>query len=210
MAKRRLGALFFEGFELLDIFGPLEMFGVLPDHFELVTLAERKGAIASAQGPRVAVDRDFTDCGPLDVLLVPGGIGTRREAENPRLLGFLSDTYPRLELLGSICTGAGLLARAGLLDGRRATTNKAVFAWPVSQGPRTTWVPQARWVEDGNVWTASGVAAGMDMALAIVARLVGDEAARRVSAGTEYDWHRDAAWDPFATLHGLVAAERTS
>lgn len=204
MAKRRLGALFFEGFELLDIFGPLEMFGVLPDHFELVTVAETTGAIASAQGPRVAVERDFADCPPLDVLLVPGGIGTRREAANPHLLGFLRETYPNLEILGSICTGAGLLARAGLLDGRRATTNKAVFAWPVSQGPRTTWVREARWVEDGNVWTASGVAAGMDMSLAIIARLLGEEVARRVSAGTEYDWHRDASWDPFAKLHGLV------
>jgi transcriptional regulator GlxA family with amidase domain len=204
MAKRTVGGLFFDGFELLDIFGPLEMFGVLPQHFDVVTLGERSEPIASAQGPRVVVDRTFDDAGALDVLLVPGGIGTRKGVENARLLDFLRETYPRLEVLASICTGAGLLARAGLLDGRRATTNKAVFAWPVSQGPKTTWVPQARWVEDGNVFTASGVAAGIDMALAVIARLVGEDTAKRVAAGTEHDWHRDATWDPFAKLHGLV------
>jgi transcriptional regulator GlxA family with amidase domain len=201
MAKRRVGALFFEGFELLDIFGPLEMFGVLADHFEIVTIGEQRTAIASAQGPRIAVDRAFADCEKLDVLLVPGGIGTRREVDNPRLIAFLVARYPELEYLASICTGAGLLARAGLLDGRRATTNKAVFDWPVSQGAKTTWIHEARWVEDGNIVTASGVAAGIDMALALIAKLVGEKVATRVANGTEYDWHRDASWDPFAKLY---------
>ena len=201
MAKRRVGALFFDGFELLDIFGPLEMFGVLTDHFEIVTVAERRGTFKSAQGPTIAVDRSFADCEKLDVLLVPGGIGTRREVSNPVLIKFLVDRYPELEWLASICTGAGLLARAGLLDGLRATTNKAVFEWPVSQGPKTTWVHAARWVEDGNIVTASGVAAGIDMALALIGKLVGDGIATRVANGTEYDWHRDASWDPFAKLY---------
>jgi len=201
MAKRRVGALFFDGFELLDIFGPLEMFGVLTEHFEIVTIGERQSTFASAQGPRIAVDRAFGDCEKLDLLLVPGGIGTRREVDNPRLIGFLAARYPELEYLASICTGAGLLARAGLLDGRRATTNKAAFDWPVSQGPKTTWVHEARWVEDGNIVTASGVAAGIDMALALIAKLVGEKVALRVANGTEYDWHRDASWDPFAQLY---------
>jgi len=204
MARRKVGALFFEGFELLDIFGPLEMFGVLPDLFEIVTIGETRSALASAQGPKVVVDHLFDTAGQMDVLLVPGGIGTRAGVENERLLGFLRDQAPGLEILASICTGAGLLAKAGLLDGRRATSNKMVFSWPVSQGPKTTWVPEARWVEDGNVFTASGVAAGIDMALAVIARLVGVEVATHVANGTEYDWHRDADWDPFARLHGLV------
>lgn len=204
MAKRRVGALFFDKFELLDSFGPLEMFGVLPELFELVTIAEHGPSVASTQGPRVVVERSFDDVGPVDVLLVPGGIGTRVEVENEALLDFLRRQAPGLEILASICTGAGLLARAGLLDGRRATSNKMAFAWAVAQGPRTTWVPEARWVEDGNVFTASGVAAGIDMALAVIARLVGPEIATRVANGTEYDWHRDASWDPFAKLHGLA------
>ena len=202
--KRRVGALFFERFELLDIFGPLEMFGVLTDHFEVLSIGEQSGSIASTQGPRVVIDADYASVGQLDVLLVPGGVGTRKEVDNPALLEFLRTQQPGLDLLGSICTGAALLARAGLLDGRRATTNKRSFAWVAEQGPDVEWVPEARWVEDGDVFTGGGVAAGIDMALAMIARLLGDEVAVRVAEGTEYDWHRDAGWDPFAKLAGLL------
>ncbi len=204
MAKRRVGALFFDEFELLDSFGPLEMFGVLPELFEIVTIGETGPSIASTQGPRVVIERSFDDAGQVDVLLVPGGIGTRTGVENEVLLDFLRGQAPDLEILASVCTGSGLLARAGLLDGRRATSNKMAFAWAVAQGPRTTWVPEARWVEDGNVFTSSGVAAGIDMALAVIARLAGPDVATAVANGTEHDWHRDANWDPFARLHGLV------
>jgi transcriptional regulator GlxA family with amidase domain len=202
--RRTIGAVLFPRFELLDIFGPLEMFGVLKDHFEIVTLGETQEPVASDQGPRSVIDRTFAAAGQIDVLLVPGGIGTRQQAKNPAMLNFLRETYPRLEYLASICTGSGLLAASGLLDGRRATSNKLAFAWPRSVGPGVEWVPEARWVEDGNVFTAAGVAAGIDMALALIARLVGDEIATRVAQGTEYDWHRDAGWDPFARLSGLV------
>ncbi len=202
--KRKVGALFFDRFELLDIFGPLEMFGAVPNRFELITVGQRKPSIASAQGPAVMIERTFADCPQLDVLLVPGGIGTRTEANNPTLLQFIKDQYPGLAVLASICTGAGLLARTGLLDGRRATSNKVAFKWVVEQGSKTTWVPQARWVEDGNVFTSGGVAAGIDMALAVIARLETDDVALRAANHTEYDWHRDATWDPFAKLNNLV------
>jgi transcriptional regulator GlxA family with amidase domain len=202
--KRRLGALFFDKFELLDIFGPLEMFGVLPDLYEVITVGEHKPSVASTQGPSVMIERTFADCGQLDVLMVPGGIGTRVEVNNPALLQFIADQYQKLTVLASICTGAGLLARAGVLDGRRATSNKRAFKWVVEQGPKTTWVPEARWVEDGNVFTSGGVAAGIDMALAVIARLESEELAVQVAQRTEYDWHRDAAWDPFAKLNNLV------
>ena len=150
------------------------------------------------------IERTFADCGQLDVLLVPGGIGTRVEVNNPALLRFIRDQSPKLTILASICTGAGLLAGAGVLDGRRATSNKRAFEWMVEQGPQTTWVPEARWVEDGNVFTSGGVAAGIDMALAVIARLESEELAARVAQQTEYDWHRDASWDPFAKLNNLV------
>ncbi len=202
--RRTVGAVLFPGFELLDIFGPLEMFGVLKDHFEIVMLGETDQPIASDQGPRAAVDRTFERCGPLDVLLVPGGIGTRAQARNPAMLEFLRRRYPDLEYLASICTGSGVLAAAGLLDGRRATSNKLAFAWPRSISGAVTWVPEARWVEDGNVFTAAGVAAGIDMSLALIARLLGEPAAVQLARATEYDWHRDPHWDPFAAQAGLV------
>lgn len=104
----------------------------------------------------------------------------------------------------SICTGSGVLAAAGLLDGRRATSNKQSFAWASSCGSAVTWVAQARWVTDGNIYTAGGVAAGIDMSLALIARILSEDVASEVARYAEYDWHRDAAWDPFAEQAGLL------
>lgn len=202
--KKIVGALLFPDFELLDIFGPLQMFGMLADHFEIVTLAETAQPVASAQGPRSVVDRTFTDAADIDILLVPGGRGTRREAKNPVLLQYLCACYPRLDYLASICTGAGILAAAGLLDARRATSNKQSFAWVSSCSSAVTWVAQARWVTDGNIYTAGGVAAGIDMSLALIARILSEEVAVEVARYAEYDWHRDASWDPFAEQAGLI------
>ena len=95
-------------------------------------------------------------------------------------------------------------ARAGLLDGRRATTNKAFFQWVADQGPRVTWVKVARWVDDGKFVTSSGVSAGIDMALHVISRTHGREVSENVARAMEYDWHTEADWDPFAKVWGLV------
>ena len=104
----------------------------------------------------------------------------------------------------TVCTGTALLAQAGLLDGRRATTNKMFFSWPETTWPAVRWVREARWVEDGTFWTSSGVSAGIDMALAVVARIADQQTADFLATATEYEWHRDAGWDPFARVHGLI------
>lgn len=201
---RTVGAVLFPGFELLDVYGPLEMFGALPDAFRIVTLGRSAGPVASAQGPRGVIDRALEDPGPIDVLLVPGGIGTRAAAADHALLAFLRGMQPSVEWLASVCTGAGVLAASGVLDGRRATTNKMVFDWPQRMGPRVHWVPEARWVVDGNIATSSGVTAGMDMALDLIARMHDEATAVEVARYAEYQWHRDANLDPFAKLAGLV------
>ena len=205
-SQRRIGALLFPDFELLDIFGPLEMFTLLQERgaVEIVMIAQQPGPVSSVCGPACVATVGFGNCPDLDVLLVPGGQGTRKQVSNPALLSFLCQYYPTLEFLASICTGAGLLAAAGLLDGKRATSNKQSFPWVVSQGPHVTWVPEARWVEDGPIITAGGVAAGMDMALRLVERLAGADMANLTAQYTEYDWHRDPGWDPFARQAGLV------
>lgn len=200
---RTVGVVLFPGFELLDVFGPAEAFGMLRNEFAIVVLAERAGPVASAQGPQAVAEQSFADAPTLDVLLVPGGMGTRTEVDNPALTGFLAARAKAAEVTTSVCTGAALLARAGLLDGRRATTNKMAFPWVVAQGPRVTWVPAARWVDEGNVVTSSGVSAGIDMALAVIARLVGHEAAEKAAQRMEYRWATDADDDPFAKLYGL-------
>jgi transcriptional regulator GlxA family with amidase domain len=195
-----LGALLFEGFELLDVFGPLEAFGHLAPSgkCQIIMVAERAGAVPSAQGPQAIADYDFANCPKIQILLVPGGFGTRREASNPRLIDFLQRRSAQADLVMSVCTGAGLLARAGLLDGRRATTNKQVFEWPVSQGPRVNWVRQARWVEDGKFVTSSGISAGIDMALAVIGQRFGSDTAEAIAIAMEYEWRRDPDRDPFA------------
>jgi transcriptional regulator GlxA family with amidase domain len=140
----------------------------------------------------------------LDVLLVPGGWGTRREVENQALLAQLVRLAASSRFVTSVCTGSALLARAGLLDGRKATTNKRAFKWVASQGPRVEWVAEARWVEDGRFFTSAGVSAGMDMALGLIAHLIGRDTALAFANQTEYQWHDDKGWDPFAKLNGLA------
>jgi transcriptional regulator GlxA family with amidase domain len=201
---RTLGVVLFPGFELLDVYGPLEAFGHLPEAFRLVQVAEEAGPVTSAPGPRVVADTSLADAPKLDWLLVPGGIGTRREVDNAKLLEWLRARAATAERVTSVCTGASLLARAGLLDGRRATTNKAVFGWVTSQGPRVTWVPEARWVHDGRFSTSSGVSAGIDMTLDLIAKHVAVDTSEALARAMEYEWHRDAGWDPFAKVWGLA------
>ena len=108
------------------------------------------------------------------------------------------------EIVASVCTGSAILAKAGLLDGRPATSNKQAFTWVKKQGPKVEWVKQARWVEDGKFYTSSGVSAGIDMSLAVIARILGIDVSESLALATEYEWHRDSSWDPFAEAHGLV------
>jgi transcriptional regulator GlxA family with amidase domain len=203
---RKVGVVLFPNFELLDVCGPVEMLGFLSDWFQIILLAETNQPVGSRQGPRVLPDLSFGESGDLDLLLVPGGLGTRREVNNQVILKFLIKCAKEAEYVLSVCTGSALLAKAGILDGVRATSNKLAFSWVKEQGPRTHWVTEARWVEDGKFWTSAGVAAGMDMALAFIARLGGEELSRKVAARTEYIWNSDPTQDPFARMAGLTVS----
>jgi len=201
---KRLGVVLYPQFELLDVFGPVEMFGNLTGVIEVTMVAERPGPVVSAQGPAVVAEYGFAECPRLDLIMVPGGSGTLTELENSVLLEWLAARSAIADVVMSVCSGSALLARAGLLDGRRATTNKMWFNALTPSGPNVQWVKEARWVEDGKFVTSSGVSAGIDMALAVIARLRGEEVSKTLADATEYDWHRDANWDPFAKIHGLV------
>jgi transcriptional regulator GlxA family with amidase domain len=195
---RTLGALLYPQFELLDLYGPLEMFGSLGKALQIVTIAEQPGPVRSSPGPSTVAEHSFSSAPPLDLLLVPGGVGTFPQLTNEAMLGFLRERAPRCEVAMSVCTGAALYAAAGLLDGRRATTNKQFFSVTCASGAKTSWVKEARWVEDGAYVTSSGVSAGTDMALAVIAKLWGAPVAQQIADLTEYEWQRDAARDPFA------------
>ena len=195
---RTLGVVLYPGFELLDVYGPVEMFGNLGKRMKVVMVAEEAGEVASTQGPKVVADYSFEDAPPLDLLLVPGGFGTLRELQNETFLSWLRERSAQAEIVTSVCSGSALLAKACLLDGRRATSNKQYFGLAEQQGPDVEWVKEARWVDDGDRVTSSGVSAGIDMALAVISRLYGEAVAENLANQTEYQWHRDADVDPFA------------
>lgn len=194
---RVLGAVLYENFELLDLYGPLEMFGSVGPELRIVTVAERPGPVASFQGPRTVAEVGFAGCEPLDLILVPGGIGTVQQLENPAMGAFLQERSSAAEVVMSVCSGSAILAKAGLLDGRGATSNKQFFDFSRAQGERVKWVAEARWVEDGPFATSSGVSAGIDMALGVIARLYGREKAQEIADLTEYEWQSDPTRDPF-------------
>ena len=206
-APMTLGVILYPGFEPLDVFGPVEMFMNVPtSQLKVVMVAEKAGPVASTSGssqsnfngPQVVAEFGFDDAPQLDIILLPGGFGTLASLQDQKLLTFLKDRSAKAKLTTSVCSGSALLAKAGILDGKKATTNKSFYDMLVVQGPKVEWVKKARWVEDGNVITSSGVSAGMDMALAVIARLWGNEMAEGIAAGTEYIWNKDPQNDPFA------------
>lgn len=196
--SRKLGIVLYPKFELLDVYGPAEIFGSVGPRLKLVMVSQKAGPVASAQGPQVIADFGFDDCPPLDLVMVPGGFGTLTELNNKALLEWLQARAPQAEIVISVCSGSAILAKAGLLDGHQATSNKRYFKMATEQGPKVNWVRQARWVDDGDRVTSSGVSAGIDMALHVVERLYGTKTAEFIADGTEYQWHRDADNDPFA------------
>jgi transcriptional regulator GlxA family with amidase domain len=192
-----IGIVLFDRFETLDVFGPVQMLGRLPRH-RLVAVSETGAPVASSQGLSTIVQHSFANAPQFHVLLVPGGEGTRNEIGNALLLDFLRRQGAQAAWIASVCTGAALLARAGLLDGRRATTNKAAFDWVAGQSDTVAWQRRARWVVDGNVLTSSGVSAGTDMALALVERLTDRAKAEETAKIADYVWNEDPDDDPFA------------
>lgn len=201
--KRTVGVVLFPGFEMLDACGPMEIWGNLGAQLTLVTVAKSAGPVSTAQGVAVVAQHSFADCPKLDLVLVPGGFGVKRVLKDEETLGWLRERAAQCEITMSVCNGASLLAAAGLLEGRPATTNKAYWKMATKPGPNVKWVPQARWVDDGNRVTSSGVSAGIDMTLHVVSRLYGLPAAERMADEIEHEWHRDPAWDPFAAKHGV-------
>jgi len=183
----KVGVLVFPAVEELDFVGPWEVFGMwslLSGKPAPVLVAESMQPVRCAKGLVVVPQHDFADCPLLDVLVVPGGQGTRREANNAALIGFIADRAATAQYLMSVCTGAFLLHRAGLLAGRRATTHWASLDRLRSLGD--VGVVEERWVVDGRVWTSAGVSAGIDMALAFIARNDSPTMAGRVQLAAEY------------------------
>ena len=192
---KTVGVELYTGLQSLDVYGPVEMWGYVKE-FDLITVAETAGPVTSTQGLATVAELGFADSPPLDILMVPGGIGTRRELQNEAMLAFIRKSSAKAELTISVCTGSALLAKAGVLDGHRATSNKRFFELAKAQSDRVEWVEKAGWVDDGRVITSSGVSAGTDMALHVIRRLFGEDRARRIANGAEYVWNDDSNHNP--------------
>jgi transcriptional regulator GlxA family with amidase domain len=206
-AMARVGMVLFNGFELLDVAGPLEVLGQLPLHFVTTLLGPTPGPVSSAQGVSLVADLGYTAQSGFDILMVPGGQGTRTLVDDRDFVDWLAGIGERSTIVSSVCTGAALLARARLLDGYTATSNKRAFAWVSQQSSAVTWVESARWVVDSNRWTSSGVSAGIDMTLALVAHLLDRAAARDVARQIEHTWMEDPRFDPFSQAPDDSAGE---
>jgi len=204
---RRVAVVLFEGFTVLDVYGPVQAFascripkaeGGFQRLFDIITVADNSGVVQSGEGPPSYAQYSFTEAPESDILLVPGGFGTRQAVNNAAFLQRLATASERAEVTATVCTGSALLARTGLLDDRPATSNKIAWDWVIQQGPQVKWIRQARWVDDGKVITSSGVSAGIDMALSLIARLHNREMALTSARNMEYRWHENASDDPFA------------
>jgi transcriptional regulator GlxA family with amidase domain len=201
MERRRVGIVVFDDVEVLDFCGPFEVFSVTrlneehrreePSPFAVLLVAQQAGVVTASGGLRVVPDVTLDACPALDVLVVPGGWGTRREIHNAELLAWIAQRGRQVETLTSVCTGAMLLGHAGLLDGRRATTHWRSLDWMSESFPQVTVERALHVVEDGHVVTSAGISAGIDMALRVVARYHGEGIARATARQMEYPFPDD-------------------
>ena len=187
----RIGILIFDDAEELDFVGPYEVFtmatGIKPDAFDVQLIAERDAPVRCAKGMRVLPDATLDTCGKLDLLLVPGGQGTRREVENKPLLDWIAKVARTATWVTSVCTGAMLLTAAGPARGKRVTTHWAFVTALRERGEAAQVLENYRYVQDGNVVTSAGVSAGIDMALWLVGQIQDIAFARDVQRRMEYD-----------------------
>ncbi len=215
----RIGVFVFNNFEPIDVWGFVQAFSIArfigtgyddppPYPFEIVFISNETNprtagavpkVVKSYNGPRVAPDlfRDDALNQNIDVLMIPGGAGTgdlivnSDSAKVEELSAWVRTMDARVSIMSSVCTGASILARAGVLDGQPAATNHQAFAWVTSFGPRVHWDNVSRWVDAGHYVTSAGTSAGTDMAFHLVERLKGRAVAEAAALAAEYDWHRD-------------------
>jgi len=198
MDRKRVGIVLFDNIEVLDFCGPFEVFTATrlneekrleePSPFEVVLVAGRSDPVTTTGNMRVIPHYTYENCPRLDVLVVPGGWGTRKELNNPIMLDWLRTRAAEVETLTSVCTGSMLLGFAGLLNGLHATTHWRSLDWMRESFPSVTVHYDKHVVEDGSVLTSAGISAGIDMALKVVARYCGEAVARATAKHMEYPY----------------------
>lgn len=202
MNRKRVGIVLFENVEVLDFCGPFEVLSTtrldeesrhqLPSPFEVLLVAEHDVNVCTSGGMAVSPHHTFNTCPSLDILVVPGGMGTRKEIDNPVLMKWIQDRAAQVETLASVCTGARLLGRAGLLDGRRATTHWRSLDWMRDSFSGVLVDYTKHFIRDGHIYTSAGISAGIDMSLTMVADYFGERIARATAKHMEYPYPEHA------------------
>lgn len=193
-----VGILIFDDVEVLDFCGPFEVFSVTAQlnatasdrrPFAVFTIAQTDRIVKARGGLQVQPHFTLENHPPIDILVVPGGWGTRREVDNPVILDWLRKVSGETQLNTSVCTGAFLLAKVGLLIEKRATTHWASISRMRQDFPQTSVIENTRWVDEGNIISSAGISAGIDMSLHVVERVLGREVAENTARQMEYDWN---------------------
>lgn len=187
--------LLFDDFETLDAFGPIEILGKIDD-YKLKYYSLNGGIIVSAQDTSIITEK-VEIVSKDGILVIPGGKGTRTLVNDIQFLQVLKETAELSSYCLSVCTGSALLAKTGLLNNKKATSNKKAFDWVASINSDVNWIKKARWVVDGKYYTSSGVSAGMDMTLGYIKDRFGEQKAIDISKHIEYIWNADCSKDLF-------------
>ena len=190
----QVNVLLYDGYEALDAMGPVEVLGGMPE-FSLCFVSLEGGPVKSWQGFTVNTVPIQT-VPAAEVLLVPGA-RKLPQLEDAAFMDALRQAAEASTYCLTVCTGSALLCKTGLLDHKKATSNKMAFNWVKTLNDTVDWQGRARWVHDGKYFTASGISAGQDMILDFVRELFGLERARKEAQHIEYIWHEDSAEDPF-------------
>ncbi len=193
--KRKVAIFLFDEVEVLDFAGPFEVFAVTRDAagqdkpFEVFTVSESGDPIAAYNGLRVHPTYGFHNCPQPDILLIPGGNGTRPLIDHESVITWIQQQAQQVELLLSVCTGALLLAKAGLLTDQRATTYHTAFERLGELAPQAELCREERWVDNGRIVMSAGISAGIDMSFHVLERLLGPEVATATAQHMEYDYY---------------------
>lgn len=191
--KRNVAILIFDEVEVLDFCGPFEVFGVTGykdsiEPFNVYTVAEGAGPVIARNGLSINPAYTIADCPRPDILVVPGGLGTRKEMDNPVLCEWIEDRVKEAELTLSVCTGALMLAKAGLLEGLSATTHHDGMELLKELAPEAVVEEEERFIDNGRIVLSAGISAGIDTSLHVVAKLLGTEQALKTARYMEYEW----------------------
>jgi transcriptional regulator GlxA family with amidase domain len=190
---RNVAILIFNDVELMDFCGPYEVFSITgrrdgSNPFNVYSVAEKPGPVTTSNNVSINPHHDFLNCPVPDIIIIPGGAGSRKEMDNPAVIDWVKGCAGKAELVLSVCTGALILAKAGLLEGLSATTHHNAFKLLREIAPNTNVHEDKRLVDNGRIILSAGISAGIDMSFHVVSKLVGEKYAVEAAYHMEYDW----------------------